>query len=288
MLAPVGLDHLEEARRQPEKVRDRLVLADLHQLLPSILRRIVVRDARRRLDHLGQWPVSHTLAVRQAAADEHRRALEVGDEVAHQATLAHAGLTVDRHQMRAAITHGSLERVPQQRELRVASHEGRREGPERAAVPLGREQRAPDRDVLELEDAAHAGQLELDGLCREALGPCSDKDLVRLRDLLEPGRHVDDPPGRKRRVRVLRHDLARLDADSALDSQLGDLVPDLERRPQRSLCVVFVHSRDAEHRLQTVTGELLDSAAVGRDRAGHELEEPRHQAPGNLRIRRSD
>src|SRR5262249_4677661 len=137
LLAAVGLDRLDQARRERKELGDRFVLAERNELRAGGPGRIVVRDARRRLDHLGQRPVRDPLTVREAAPGENRRALEPGDEVARQAALADAGLPVDGHEMRTTIANGSLERVPQQRELHVAAHERGGEGPERSAARGG-------------------------------------------------------------------------------------------------------------------------------------------------------
>ena len=109
----VALERLEHARREPEQVGDRLVLAAGLELLERLLDRVVVRDPGDSLDHLGERPVRDALPVRESAALQHRRALEPVDELARQAALADTGLAVDREQVGAPVADGPVERVRQ-------------------------------------------------------------------------------------------------------------------------------------------------------------------------------
>ena len=63
----------------------------------------------------------------QAAADEDRRALEAGDELAGEPALADAGLAVDRDERGAAGAHDALVGVLEQLELGLAADERRGE-----------------------------------------------------------------------------------------------------------------------------------------------------------------
>ena len=98
LLRALALDGLEHADGEPEQVGDRLVLAAVAQLLLRVVERVVVGDAGRRLHHLRERPVRDAFAVRQAAADEHGRALEPGDELAREPALPDAGVAVDREE----------------------------------------------------------------------------------------------------------------------------------------------------------------------------------------------
>ena len=82
LLAALALDGLEHAGGEAEQVGDRLVRAALAELLDRDLERVVVGDARRVLDHLGERPVRDALAVGQRAPGEDRRALERLEELA--------------------------------------------------------------------------------------------------------------------------------------------------------------------------------------------------------------
>src|ERR1700741_5183279 len=134
LLAPLALDGLEHADREPEKVCNGLVLARLPELLVRALQRVVVGDSGRGLDHLGHRPVGHAFSVREAAAAEHRRALEPVDELPREPTLAPPGLAVQRDEGRMAVADGAREGVLEQLELRLAADERRLE---RAHRPAG-------------------------------------------------------------------------------------------------------------------------------------------------------
>ena len=86
--SPSGFHH---PRRQPQHVRDRLLGAALAELLERLLERVVVGDARCRLDHLCERPVRDALAVGERATDEAARALDAVDELAGEAALADPG-----------------------------------------------------------------------------------------------------------------------------------------------------------------------------------------------------
>ena len=127
LLAALAFDRLEHANRETEQVGDRLVLARVAQLLERLLDRVVVGDAGRGLDHLGDRPVGHALSVREAAAPEHGCALEPVDELAREPALANAGLAVERDERRASVSDGAGVRVLEQLELGLAADERRRQ-----------------------------------------------------------------------------------------------------------------------------------------------------------------
>ena len=242
-----------------------------------------------RLDHLGERPVGDALAVGQAAAGEHGRALEPGDELAREPALADAGLAVDREQVRAAVADGALERVLEQLELGVAPDERRRRRPDEllAVADAGR---APDRSGSATSaQLARAGGLELDrGRARAGSAPGPTRISSGRRQLLEPRRDVDGLAGREGRLGVVGDDLAGLDADPRLEAEVPDRVQDRERGAQRALGVVLVRARDAERGHDGVAGELLDRAAVRLDAARDLLEEARDTPAHDLGIARGD
>ncbi len=125
LLAALVVERVEHARGEPEQVGDLLVLAEDHQLLLRLGAVVVVGDPGGGLHHLGERPVGDALAVREAAPDEHRRALERGDELAREPALAHAGLAVERDEVGAAVADGALVRVAEQLELALAADERR-------------------------------------------------------------------------------------------------------------------------------------------------------------------
>ena len=68
--------------------------------------------------------------------------------------------------------------------------------------------------------------------------------------------------GGERRLRIVDDDLARLDADPRLETELVHLVEHRERRAHGARRVVLVRARHPERRHHRVAGELLDRAAV--------------------------
>ena len=121
--APLALEGFEHTRGEPEDVGDRLLLAARAELLERLLERIVVRDAGRGLDHLGERPVRHAFPVGKTASREDACALESVEKLAREPTLAHARLAVDREEMRAAVAGDAREGVLEKLELCVPADE---------------------------------------------------------------------------------------------------------------------------------------------------------------------
>ena len=264
-----------------EQVGDSLALAAEAQLLEGVVRRVVVGDPGARLDHRGERPVRDALAVRQRAPGERRHALERVDELGDEARLAEPRLAEDGHELRAAIPHRSLERVLEQRQLRLAADQ--RCGGETRRVVHAQRAPGPQRlgPALDLE---RAGALDLDRAGRQPPRSLADENLPRLRRLLQPHGQVHGLAGRERRFGVLDDDLSRLDADPDREPERLDLRHDLERGSEGPLRVVLVRQRHAERRHHRVSGELLDRAAVVHDRPGDLLEVPVHALPDDLGI----
>ena len=213
LLTALALDRLEHADRQAEKVGNRLVLAGVAQLLERLLERVVVGDARRRLDHLRDRPVRHAFSVREAAATEHGRALEPVDELARDSALADAGLAVEGDERGAGIAHRSRERVLEQLELGLAADERRRERAHRTALLTGAEDAARGDGLPPTPQLERLERLELDEVSHEARRRRPDEDLVRSGLLLQASGEVDRLAGRERRLALVGDDLARLDPD---------------------------------------------------------------------------
>ena len=180
--AALALDSFQEARSQADQVGDSIVFAAGAELLERLFERLVVRDPDRRLDHLGERPVRHAFAVRQAAALEHARAVHGVDELAHEPALADARLAVDREEVRAAVTTRSLVRVLEQLQLGLATDE---RGADVDVSPVDGADHAPG-----AHRRAHAFQLERSRVLDdepppgEAVGRRTDEDLSRHRGLL--------------------------------------------------------------------------------------------------------
>src|SRR5919106_1305934 len=282
--ASLALERLEHPRREPEHVRDRLLLAARAQLLERLLQRVVVGDAGGGLDHLRQRPVGDSLAVRQAASRQDARALEPVDELPREAALADSRLAEDREQVRAAVANGARERVLEELELGLATDEGSARA-ERTRRTVERLDDAPGAelpvDALELE---RAGVLDDERPGGESMRGRTDEDLSRPRDLLEPRGQVHGLTGDERRVGVLDDDLPSLDADPGFQTQLVDRLAHGERGARRALGVVLVRLWNAERREHGVAGELLDDAPVERHALRDHLEKAVDTPPHDLGV----
>jgi hypothetical protein len=279
---PLALRGAQHAERDGEEVGDGLALAAHAQLLEGAVRRVVVRDAGARLDHRGERPVSHALAVRQRPAGEDRRALDALDELGDEARLAEPGLAVDGDELRAPVAHRSRECVLEELELRLAPDERRLH---RAPGGVEHPKRAPcPQRLAAAADLDRTGVLDLDGAGREPARARAEPDLARRRHLLEARGEVHRLAGRERLIRVLDHDLARFDADPRLELELVDGLHDGEGRANRPFGVVLVGERDAERRHHGIAGELLDGPAEALDALGDPFEVPRHAAADDLGI----
>ena len=114
------------------------VLFESGDLGERSLGRIRVEHTRVRLEHLAERPVGDRLAVRQAAALQHRDALGLRvrprEQLARQATLPDAGVAIDRDELRRGRTT---------RAVRRSSEGARAPGRGRPSARAGRGCRAP-------------------------------------------------------------------------------------------------------------------------------------------------
>ena len=207
---------------EPEQVGDGLVLAEGAQLLDRDVERVVVDDPGRALDHLGQRPVGDALAVGQAAAREHGRALERLAELAREPALADPGLAVDREEVRAAVAEGAVVGV-------LPAARARSRGPTSGACcacgrePLGRSSPARARPrSARSRPFSSTGPTSSTSTRpeRQPVRGRADQELPGLGGLLEPRGDVDGLAGGEGRVAVVRDDLARLDPDPRLELEL--------------------------------------------------------------------
>ena len=153
----------------------------------------------------------------------------------------------------------ALRRRSDQRQLALTTDEPRPvpalPGPQHSHEPVGGNGRG-----LPLQHERLDGR-RLDGLANERKSRLPDEHLARLRRLLQPCSHVHGIARCQALVRA-GDDLARHDADPALQPEPGQRLPHLDggsHRPQR---VVLVDDRHAEHGHDRVTDELLHGAAV--------------------------
>ena len=101
--------------------------ARLADLLERQLRRVRVQDPRVALEDLRERPVGDPLAVREAASSDDGGAVSLRpqEELRGQPALPHAGVAVDRDEVRPALGRRSAEYRQEQRELLVAPHHRR-------------------------------------------------------------------------------------------------------------------------------------------------------------------
>ncbi len=103
------------------------VLDDLVDLRRDVLRRVLLQDARLRLDDLAERPERDPVAVGEAASlapgDELRVGLDDAIQLVDETALADSGDADEREELRRALVPRSLERVPDDAELALAPDE---------------------------------------------------------------------------------------------------------------------------------------------------------------------
>ena len=226
-------DGIEHARCEAEQVCHRLVAAGATELLGRRVDGVGIGDPGGNLHHLRDGPVGDALPVRQAAAREDRRALDAVHELARETRLPHSGGAEDRDEMDAIVPHRPRERVVKQVDLLLAADERHRD--DQAAPDLLRDRDdTPCLDTLgEALRLLRAERRRHDEPARKPLDGGTEQDVTRLRGLLQARGGVDREPGRECRLRLVREDLARLDADAHLEAELAHRLDDSERGAHR-------------------------------------------------------
>ena len=167
------------------------------------------------------------------------------------------GAAVHRDEMRTLVTHSAGERVVEQLELFLAPHERDRQD-EPAADLLGNRDDAPRLDPCrEAACCLRPERRRHDGAARQPLDIGAEHDLARGRRLLEPCGRVDREARRESRVVLVREDLARLDPDPHLETEVDDCIDDRQRCPHGALRVVLVCKREPECGHHGVAREFL-------------------------------
>ncbi len=134
-------------------------------------------------------------------------------------------------------------------------------------------------------------------VAQEAVRGLANQDLAGLGGLLEPGGHVDGVPGYQRLPgrRIPRHHLAGVQAGPGEDGdppvplqvsvQAFQPLLHLEGGSHGAKGVVLVKGRDAEHRHDGISDELLHRPAVRFKGRLHLLEVASHDLAERLRIK---
>ncbi len=206
--------------------------------------------------------------------------VDVGEELGAQAALAHPGLAHDRDELAGALLARALEGPDQERLLQRAPDQrgrvraGRRPTPKRARAC----ERTPERERLGLAlDRRPARAPRSRTRARSAGRSARRRRPAHRGGALQARGGVDhvagnDPLARLRAGAERDHRLARVDPDPDLQRearvvlvQLLDRLEDAQRGPDRTLGVVLVRNRSAEHGHDRVADELLDRAAVALD-----------------------
>ena len=196
---------------------------------------------RQLLQHLDHRPVGDPFSVGQAAPAHDARAVDRADELRGQARLADAGRPEDREQLAGAVRYGLAERLLEAAQLAFAADERRVEAAgEGRRLCLQADQAVGDQGLALALQLQHE-LLRLDRVPDERRGLWAEQHFARARCLLQAGGHVDRVPGGEP-LGGADDDLSRVDADPRLDPELGECVPHLDRRPDRSKCVVLVRA----------------------------------------------
>ncbi len=268
-LDPAGITLLGDRRvDRGSELRDRVGFA------------VALVDARLRLDHLGERPERHAVAVGKAPAlppgDQLGR--RVGDprQLVHEPALADPRNADQRHELGNALLVRPLERVGEDRQLSLAPDQ-LRPCVMSDVDPESRPRRggAPHRDRLRLPFRLDRGRLlVLHGVAGGPLGRLAHQDPVHGGGGLEPSGGVDDVAGCHALAALglcVEPDerLARGDPDPQLETFLEREVVNGERRPHGPLGIVFVRDRCAEQRHNRVPDELLHRASVPLELRAH-------------------
>ena len=237
-------------------------------------------------DDLAHRPERDPLPVGEAAPlEDGRPVADLGEDLGHEARLAHPRGPEDGEEVAGALPHSASERVGEEHPLAAAADDRRLE-PRRVPgrVRMNLEQPVGgDRLVL----ALHGQRLERlhdDGVAGEAVRHLADEDLAGRGRLLEALGDVD---------RLARHEAlgtARVAGDHLtaghsrahgdahaevaleLFVELGQRVAELDDRPQRAQRVVLVDDRRAEDGHDRVADELLHRPAVALEDRPHARE----------------
>ena len=188
--------------------------------------------AGERLD-LGERPVRDPLPVGQAATGE-QRCVDAVLELSNEPRLPDPGGSEQRELVGNSLGDGMVVGALELGELVFPADQGRVESArdELRALDETDEPERCDRFRLPL-GVQWIGRLRLDCVSNEPVRGCAEQRLTRRSALLQPGGDVDGVPDRER-LALAGHDLARVDADAALDPDAPVAVQLLVELGQRS------------------------------------------------------
>ena len=292
---PEELLHRKLLRREPDHRRDSskhvvVGAGERGKLLARRLRLVRMIEAGRLPDDFGQRPEGDPVAVREAAAAEHGRALprEAG-ELLGEPRLAHPGRSDERDRLAAAVAAGEIEGVAEEPRLVLAPDQRRLAAARDRVVGVTHAEEPVRRNTLGLAlQLQRLDGLDLDRVPDEPIGRLADQHVECGRGLLEPRGHVHRVARHEALCarRVAGDDLARVDPGPVLEpdapAPLELVVEPGERLLHREGCangpqsVVLVCLRQPEDGHDRVADVLLDPASVLLERGLHLVEVPRH------------
>ncbi len=279
--ALVAAEPDERAERAEEPAPVARVLDDpldgLAQLPAGRLGVVGLQDPGLRLHDLADRPERDALPVGEAPAlaprHELRPVVHPPPELRDEPGLPHAGLAGDGHELERALPERPPVGLLEQRQVVLPADERRpgllQVGPEPA--PGAEDPPRGDRLGLALQ-ADRLERLEVDRLPRRAVRPLAHHDRPHRGGRLEAGRGVHDVPGHdplpglgtgpQRDERLAGGDpRPDLEVEPVLPVELGELLDDPERGPDRALRIVLVRHRGPEHGHRGVAHELLQGPA---------------------------
>ena len=290
---------LREADGRGEPLEDVLVpLAEERGELRARGREVVaVLDARRLPQRLDERPEGDPVAVGKAPPADDERSLGGGRaDVLDETRLADARIAGDQHdaRRRGRRSRGrALPRSALSRASRPTSGDRSSSAARRSCT--SRRRNAGTRSAFPFSSSGStASTSTCSRTSRYVSSPRSTSQAPR--GLLEPRRRVDRIAGHETLPggRVAGDDLPRVDADAVLERdavralepfvQPRERLLHLTRRAHGSQRVVLVDAREPEDGHHGVADELLDRAAVPRDRRAHRVEVAGHRLPQRLGV----
>ena len=244
------------------------------------------------LDDLRDRPVADPFTVGETAALDDNRSLESGEELLHQTRFADARNSENREQVADALADDVRECVFEQLALPFAADHRRVVAPLRRLGPHSQQPVSRKRHGLPL-GLDRRRLLGLDRAAHEPVRLVPKQHFARLGGLLQP-RGDNDRVARGEPLARARDDFAGVEAHAHFEArpiaplellvEVGEPMPKLIGRPDRSERIVLVHRRYAEDGHHRVADELLDGAAVPLDDHLRRLEVARQHAAEALGV----